>query len=191
VVPVIDALAETVGALHDNEIVQRDLKPSNILLRSDARADTGGPGKLVARHERLLNSDLGLARDLRRATTSMSSEAEPITTGHPSSSTPERRSTTVRRVRGHGRRLRAADRLGAPHRGPGTGAPVGPKLHRALEQGLAPDREERFGSMARRRQCLLDAVDGRSLVSPSLMHAEAGKIQRRVLSRFSAVTGPG
>jgi len=72
VVPVIDALSETVGALHDSGIVHRDLKPTNLLLRSDGRANTGGPGTLVARDERLLVGDLGLAKDLLRQATSIS-----------------------------------------------------------------------------------------------------------------------
>lgn len=71
-VPVIHALADTVGALHDDDIVHRDLKPSNVLIQSDGRAGTNGPGRLVRHDERLLVADLGLARDLRRETTHLS-----------------------------------------------------------------------------------------------------------------------
>lgn len=71
VLAVVDALAETVGALHENDIVHRDLKPTNVLIRSDGRAATR-PGRLVLPDEGLLVADLGLARDLRRETTSLS-----------------------------------------------------------------------------------------------------------------------
>ncbi len=160
VVPVIDALAETVGALHDNEIVHRDLKPSNILLRSDGRALTGGPGILVARHERLLISDLGLAKDLRRETTSMSFGG-----GTHRYLAPEQldlRATVDHRVDVYAATAIISVLLTGwehPPMAPGLEPAIGPTLGRALERGLSSDPHERFESMWRWRQCLLGAID--------------------------------
>ncbi|MEM7273282.1 MAG: serine/threonine-protein kinase [Actinomycetota bacterium] len=55
VVPIIEALAAGMGALHAAGVVHRDLKPSNLLYRTAADS----PG-----NEQLLIGDLGLAKDL-------------------------------------------------------------------------------------------------------------------------------
>ena len=158
VVAVIDALAETVGALHENDIVHRDLKPTNVLIRSDGRAATR-PGRLVLPDERLLVADLGLARDLRRETTSLS-----FAGGTRSYMAPEQQP-------GLGPVDRRADVYAAsaivaglldPGEGPAQGgeAPaIGPVLRRALERGLAADPAARPPSMAAWRGALLDAID--------------------------------
>lgn len=159
VMPVVDALAETVGALHDNQIVHRDLKPTNVLIRSDGRAATAGPGRLVGRHERLLVADLGLARDLRRDTTSMS-----FAGGTRCYVAPEQLAGRVpvdQRADIYAASAIIAELLDAPDRpdvGPAAGSAVGPALRRALQRGLATDPGMRFESMARWRQGLFDAI---------------------------------
>lgn len=158
VVPVIDALAATVGALHDNDIVHRDLKPSNLLLRSDGRAATGGPGALVARHERLLIADLGLAKDLQRDATSMS-----FAGGTRHYLAPEQLDPSARvdqRADVHASTAVIAELLtGSPQPAPaGTVPTVGRALHRALVRGLATDPGRRPDSMAQWRQGLLEAI---------------------------------
>ena len=159
VVPIIDALAETVGALHDNGIVHRDLKPTNVLLRSDGQASTAGPGQLVGADERVLVGDLGLAKDLRREATSMS-----FAGGTRLYLAPEQLDvgTTVdHRADVHAASAIISELLtGSPRppSGPESKSGVSPALYRALEQGLAPDRDDRFPSMSRWREGLVDAM---------------------------------
>lgn len=71
VVPVVEALGETLEALHAAGVVHRDLKPSNLLLRSD-RGGPGSVGNLVRAGERLVVGDLGLAKDLTDDRTALS-----------------------------------------------------------------------------------------------------------------------
>ena len=60
--PVVITLADSLAAIHDLGLVHRDVKPRNLLI-----ASTGGPPRptgLLRPHERILLSDLGLAKDL-------------------------------------------------------------------------------------------------------------------------------
>lgn len=173
VAPVIDALAETVGALHDNQIVHRDLKPTNVLLRSDGRANTPGPGRLVARHERLLVSDLGLAKDLRRQTSSLS-----LAGGTHRYQAPEQ--LDLRAAVDHRADVHAATAIIAvlmtgaerPSERSGPGSAVGPPLGRAFERGLSSDPDQRYQSMSSWRQGLFDAIeDGRGRRPPATIGA--------------------
>lgn len=168
VVPVIHALAETVGALHDNQIVHRDLKPTNLLIRSDSRAATSGPGRLVAHGERLLVADLGLARDLRRDATAMSLRGG--TRRYVAPEQLDARASVDQRADVHATSVVIAELLHEP--GP-DGA-----LGRALRRGMATGPAERFGSMALWRDALLEAIelDGR----PSEPTTRSGRGRRAV-----------
>lgn len=66
---VAQQLASALGALHDEQLVHRDLSPANVLITSrggEVRDDDGAvdPGGLLAPDERLLLADLGLCKDL-------------------------------------------------------------------------------------------------------------------------------
>jgi eukaryotic-like serine/threonine-protein kinase len=69
---VIDVVGAALEALHEARVVHRDLSPRNLLIRS-VRPGRGGPGRssapssLIADDERLVLSDLGLAKDLAAA----------------------------------------------------------------------------------------------------------------------------
>lgn len=61
------SLAAAIDALHEADLVHRDLSPGNILLRSRGAGAHSGPqvhGWVVAPDERLLLADLGLCKDL-------------------------------------------------------------------------------------------------------------------------------
>lgn len=62
--PVVDALAETLTALHEAGVVHRDLTPSNILLRTDRGTAAAPHSDLVPAGQRVVVGDLGLAKDL-------------------------------------------------------------------------------------------------------------------------------
>ncbi len=66
VLAVAGVLAASLGAAHEVGIVHRDVKPGNLLIVSD-RGSSGRPngmGSLLCASERLVLSDLGLAKDL-------------------------------------------------------------------------------------------------------------------------------
>lgn len=60
----IESLAEALDAVHAEELVHRDITPSNLLLRSGRRT-TSRPGvRLLEPDERFMLSDMGLVKDL-------------------------------------------------------------------------------------------------------------------------------
>lgn len=63
VVPVIVALTQSLGHLHARGLVHRDIKPQNLLLRSE-RTEQLDNDMLIAPGERLVLGDFGLAKDL-------------------------------------------------------------------------------------------------------------------------------
>lgn len=61
---VIESLAEALDAVHAEDLVHRDITPSNVLIRSGRRT-TSRPGVVVVQpDERLMLSDMGLVKDL-------------------------------------------------------------------------------------------------------------------------------
>ena len=178
VVPVIHALADTVGALHDDDIVHRDLKPSNVLILSDGRAGIAGHGGLVGSDERLLVADLGLARDLRRETSHLSFAggsrpylAPEQLTGGPIDRRADVHAATAIVAEllgpgdGGGTTLGDKAVVGDPAGQASTAPVIGPALQRVLDRGLAADPAARPPSMAAWRQELLEAVEADSAVA--------------------------
>ena len=72
VIPVVEALAETLHALHEAGVVHRDLSPSNVMLRSDRRSNADTASRLVRPGERVIVGDLGLAKDLTSESSTLS-----------------------------------------------------------------------------------------------------------------------
>ena len=80
-----DRMATIVGDLHRNGYIHRDIKPANFLIRSSQSSHTKPVGDVFAADERLVISDLGLAKDVQANTDSPLS----IAAGSPGYSSPE------------------------------------------------------------------------------------------------------
>ncbi len=151
VVPVIDALADTVGALHDADVVHRDLKPSNLLLRSDRRAPEGAEDGLVHPGERLVVGDLGLAKDLTAESTSFS-----VAGGTGRYMAPEQLDPT-RPVDRRADIYAASELVASLLRGRDGSTSLAEETAAVLDRGRATSPSDRFGSMAEWRTALLGA----------------------------------
>jgi len=163
VLPVIDALAETVGALHGAGVVHRDLKPSNLLLRSDRSAEHN-TGLLVRPGERLLVSDLGLAKDANLDTSRLSFAA-----GTPRYMAPEQYAVGSKidhRADIHAASVMIAELLGGTDELPPLGttyqgnlpASIPAPVRAVLDQGVATDPMQRQQSMHQWHQQLRSAL---------------------------------
>jgi len=61
---VIESLADALDAIHAEELVHRDVTPSNMLIRSSRRKSARAGVGIVESDERLMLSDMGLVKDL-------------------------------------------------------------------------------------------------------------------------------
>ena len=61
---VAEAMLSAADALHRHQLVHRDIKPDNILIRSTNRSGSRGDVGIIGDDERLIVSDLGFAKDL-------------------------------------------------------------------------------------------------------------------------------
>ena len=167
-ISVITALAAGLGALHDAQVVHRDVKPANLLVVSTGpsrdRADrpvTATRRSLVDDDERLVVGDLGLAKDQGRTTVSPT-----ILGGTPHFRAPEQTrlgaevtpATDVYAATGVLWSLLTAELPPAPDE-------LGPRLegvpaawHELFERGLAADPDERFPTMAEWAAAAMAAV---------------------------------
>ncbi len=167
-IAVIAALAAGLGALHDAQVVHRDVKPANLLVVSTGpmgdRADdpvTATRRSLVGDDERLVVGDLGLAKDQGRTTVSPT-----ILGGTPHFRAPEQTrlgaevspATDVYAATGVLWSLLTAELPPAPDElGPRLeGVPVA--WHELFERGFAAEPDERLPTMAEWAAAAMGAV---------------------------------
>ncbi len=164
VVPVIDSLTETIGALHASGVVHRDLKPSNLMLRSDRNAAAGSEGGLIGVGERMIVGDLGLAKDLNHETTTLSLGGGTQRYMAPEQIDPTRQVDgradvyassvlVMELLTGRGSAPAEKDRY-APESPPA----IAPEVWTELQRGFADDADARHPSMAHWRHALVSAL---------------------------------
>ncbi|MCB0991455.1 MAG: protein kinase [Acidimicrobiales bacterium] len=193
-------LAAGVQEVHRLEVAHRDLKPSNLLLRRVEVADGAGAPDvgtaLIAADERLVVSDLGLAKDLLGATRLTMAVGTPgymaPEQGDPSASIDERSDiyacTAIlqRVVTG------AHPAPDGPSLDPAILAQLPGPAAQLLTKGLAHDPEDRFADLGEWLVAVESAVD--ALAAIESVPADAGELLSglsRVVSRSSeASSGP-
>ncbi len=159
VLTVTQALAASLGSAHDVGIVHRDVKPSNLLIVNDnpTSATTDPRRGLLAAGERLVLSDLGLAKDVG------ANSGLTVGAGTAGFAAPEQLVPTTRITRSvdiHAatavvfwlltRELPTSD--SAWTRIPGPLVP-------GLRRGLAARSEDRFDTMAEWHEAIRDALE--------------------------------
>ncbi len=185
VMALVDALAEGVAAIHEAGLVHRDIKPANMLFQQARRGSLAyQPGALnspstntmlVEADERILISDLGIAKDLIKH-----AAAATIVGGTPLYQAPEQGDPTAQITP-------AADVYAATamlwhvmtgERPPRAGlvkdrTTVFPsEMRRAIEQGMAIDPRDRFDSMDSWRAAVHEALTQVAIESQSALPTE-------------------
>ena len=162
VLSVTEALAASLGPAHEVGIVHRDVKPSNLLIVSDNPSPAAPERRraLLAAGERLVLSDLGLAKDVA------ANSGLTVGAGTAGFAAPEQLVPTTRITRSvdiHAatavvfwlltRQVPTSDSAWAQIPGP---------LQPVLRRGLAARPEERFDTMGEWHEAIREAVnDGR------------------------------
>ncbi len=189
--PLIVALADGLGALHDADVIHRDVKPANLLIAADDGADQPGQrdvgkteatpvGRMLAPDERFLLGDLGLAKNLA------SGVQASVIGGTPGYQAPEQGSAD-------GPLSLAADVFGASavlyrvvtgsefH---GTMAVSDPGWARLFDRGLASDPGARHRSMVEWKAAALELAQGTSAVTTLEGSAWEGQCPYKGLAAF-------
>lgn len=158
----VSELGACLEAIHARGVVHRDIKPTNLLLRSDrpGAQPAAASGGLIGADERLVLADFGLARDISAGASSMTlgggtagymapEQADPL--GRADHRADLYAATVVVAEVATGRHPERLD-LGS--------APLTGDLLAALEAGLAIDRAQRPASAGAWRDRLLAALAG-------------------------------
>jgi serine/threonine protein kinase len=172
VLAIARALARGLADLHREGIVHRDVKPSNLLVRSSRRDDTGqrNSGRLIGAGDRVLLADMGLAKDLAAAS------GLTVHAGSPGYMAPEQRngaqidgradiyaaSAVVLRLLS-GAPPSTEKRLSIP-------AAIDPAVGRVLRRGLAHDPAQRHADSDQwlaELEAALAAPDSRTATMPA------------------------
>jgi hypothetical protein len=179
---VVTSMADAVGALHAAGVIHRDINPRNVLISSD-RAAAGDRDMAAARaagttmrrgllgdDERLLVSDLGLAKDLR-----LSGNAASVIGGSPHYQAPEQRqqhasiraSADVYALTGVLWHLVLEEVPPDPHAVRDELGEIDARWRDVFATGLATDPDERYATVFEWRDSVLAVLtDGAEMSSP-------------------------
>lgn len=159
VLAVAEALAASLGSAHEVGIVHRDVKPSNLLIVNDnPTSATAEPRRgLLAAGERLVLSDLGLAKDVG------ANSGLTVGAGTAGFAAPEQLIPTTRITRSADIHAATAVVFWLLTRDLPTSTSAwtripGP-LEPALRRGLAARPEDRFDTMAEWQEAIRDALE--------------------------------
>ncbi len=188
ILALVDALSDSLNALHEAGVVHRDVKPANILFQLARRgvtesgeADPSGVSRitLVSANERILLGDLGIAKDLARR----GSDAT-VVGGTPRYQAPEQSDPDVEITP-------AADIYAATamlwHLVVGNPPPSAESAQRefdqlpsawrdVFEQGMAPEPEDRFADIRAWRAAIQDTFARESPATQSEITTEAAPV---------------
>jgi len=157
-IPVIVALTQSLGHLHANGVVHRDIKPQNLLLRSDREVEPN-TDELIATSERLVVGDFGLAKDMTVDASTLSfvggteryMAPEQLVFGGP----------VDHRADVYAATAMISELLSG--RGQQT---VAPQIQEVLQRGMMTEPDDRYASMADWQAALLTAIESAKYYQP-------------------------
>ncbi len=182
----IDALADGLSAVHDANVVHRDVKPANVLLQRGKRTKDGettvAPNALVRPDERVFLADLGIAKDLAIGVTGATMMAgtplyqAPEQVEHGQPVTPMTDIYSASALMWHVLTGKAPP----PFHRVAEHLPVLPEMWRdCIEHGMEMNPEARFLDMVSWRSAMNDALDRdrREAASEAVTQISEGRVE--------------
>jgi eukaryotic-like serine/threonine-protein kinase len=166
VVHLVRELGACLAAVHEGGVVHRDVKPSNLLIRSVGGTTSDAQPVLLADGERLVLADFGLARDVDNTALTVSGGTDGFMAPEqrvPSATIDQRAdlyaATAIVAHAALGTSLTRSGRLDEVIKTADIDAP----LRTALRQGLAGSPDDRFGDSGEWTKAMLDGLTARAI----------------------------
>jgi serine/threonine protein kinase len=158
----IEELGACMDAIHRKGVVHRDIKPNNLLLRSLHGGSGASPSRLVADDEQLVLADFGLARDISAGASALTVGGGTAGYMAPEQADPSGKADHRADLFAATVVLAEVTTLRHPERLDLATAPLSPQVRKALQQGMAIDRDGRPAAADRWRDLMLSAYRGGS-----------------------------